>query len=40
MQNEKPARKSQKTHLACAKVEKQNQKQKKKQTESNLQPIN
>ena len=29
MQNEKPARKSQKTHLACAKVEKQNQKQKK-----------
>ena len=40
LQNEKPARKSRMTHLACAKVEKQNQKQPKKKTESNLQPIN
>ena len=30
LQNEKPARKSRMTHLVCAKVEKQNQKQQKK----------
>ena len=36
----KTSEKSRMTHLACAKVEKQNQKQQKKKTESNLQPIN
>ena len=36
LQNEKPARKSRMTHLACAKVEKQNQKKRPKGTYSQL----